>query len=228
MSFLDKILEFCVERNISHARFEREAGLGKGTISKWLHGGYSPSLRSQKRAAAYMHMSVDNLMRDDSEDLIYGPGITDTWSGRPDIVRDSSVRYIPVLKYPHSGITSPEDVVSHFPVLPGIIEDPESCYSFSMSDSSMSPEIERDDLLIIRRVSEPSTGDISIVKTPVDEQTLCRKVVFNDDLIILQPFNRHYDPQVYKIEEAGLMPVTFEGKVIAIVRSIAGADGREQ
>lgn len=220
MSFLDKIDEFCAERNISATRFEREAGLAKGLIPKWRSKGFYPSYKSQIRAAARMGISVEDLMRDDPADF-YGE-IADNKSHKPDIVLDATVRYIPVYRYAGPGSPEPEDILMHLAVLPETLDSADECFGMPIEDSSMAPDIMTGDIVIVRRDPSPVSGDIVIVTEPGDK-TLCRRLIIKGDDIILQPLSNHYAPSIYRKEECELVQLVFAGKVIAIVRRISSS-----
>ena len=218
MSFLDKIDEFCAERNISATRFEREAGLAKGLIPKWRSKGFYPSYKSQIKAAARMGISVEDLMRDDPADF-YGSNTLDNKSPKPDIVRDATVRYIPVYRYTGPEMPEPAEILTHLAVLPETLDSADECFGMPIEDSSMSPDIMTGDIVIVRRDPSPVSGDIVIVTEPGDK-TLCRRLIIKGDDIILQPLSNHYAPSIYRKEECELVQLVFAGKVIAVVRRI--------
>lgn len=214
MNYLDKILAFCRERHISVTRFEREAGLSKGIISKWKTQGFTPNYRSQKRIAAYMNITVEDLMREIPDDAVSYS------SSLPDIVRESAVRYIPVLAgIPGDDPVREDSVLKYLPALPETIEFAESCYAMKMPDSSMTPEYCAGDTIIVLRCSDPDSGDIVVASSP-GAPVLVRKLIREKNGVILQPFNRHYDAVSYRYEEMDLYPVEFSGKVVGIFRDI--------
>ena len=218
LNFLDKIYAFCAEHNITTAQFEREAGLSKGMISKWKTKGFMPNYRTQEKIAAYMKMTVEDLMRKIpaavTADLIH-EGLHST-----DIIRDSSIKYIPVLndviEELHDG---PGNAGSYLPVLPDSAGYAGNCFAMLMPDSSMMPEFNTNDILIIQRCSEPASGDIVVVCVP-GEMPLVRKLVREKDRIILQPFTRQCNAVSYTIEEMDLIQAAFIGKVIRMEREI--------
>ena len=218
LSFLDKIDAFCAERNISVTRFEREAGISKGLIPKWRSKGFMPTYKSQLKIAARMGISVEDLMRDGPADL-HSKAIPDNWSHKPDIVRDATVRYIPVYRYAGPESPEPDDILMHLAVLPETLDSADECFGMPIEDSSMSPDIMAGDIVIVRRDPSPASGDIVIVTEP-GNKTLCRRLIIRGDDIILQPLNNHYAPSIYRKEECDLVQLVFAGKVIAIIRRI--------
>lgn len=218
MSFLDKIDAFCAERNISSTRFEREAGIGKGLISKWRNNDLIPSYRSQMKAATRMGITPEDLMREDPVDIYSGP-VPDNWSHEPDIVRDATVRYIPVYSYEDLEFKNADKsgIITHLAFLPETLESAGECFGLIIEDSSMAPDFQPGDIAIIHADEEPDSGDIVIAVTP-GEKALCRRLIISGNNYILQPFSKHYVPVVFSKEELDFLPVVFKGKVIAAYR----------
>ena len=221
MNFIDKIDAFCAENNMSRARFAREAGLAKGLISKWEKQGFIPRYSTQQKIAARMNITAEELMSDAPYDPSRRAAASSENPYAPLYASEVSVRYIPVYRYisSHEEAPDPENVLTLIPVLPENFDAADECFGYSVPDSSMSPHIEPGDIAIVRRDPEPANGDIVVVSTP-GEETVCRKLVIKDDYVILQPFNRHFDPTVYRVEEIDFLPVIFNGKVIAVIRSV--------
>lgn len=220
MSFLDKIDEYCHQYNIKQTPFEREAGLPKGIISKW-RSGTKPRVDSLQKVADYMKIPLKDLMSTDAADIYGIRPVPDSWSDAPDVVRDSALRYIPVYRSPDSVAHDPDpaDIVTHLAVLPDNTPDADECYGVTITDSGMSPYIESGDVVVIRADEDPASEDIVVVYTP-GTGSICRKLVREGDNLILQPFNRHFNAIVFRQEELDLLPVTFKGKVIGIIRNV--------
>ena len=220
MSYLDKIDRYCDQHMMKQSRFEREAGLSKGLISRW-RTGTVPRIDSLQKVADYLTITMDDLMSPDASDLTAGRPFLDSWSSAPDVVRDSSLRYIPVYRYisPGSASDALPEVLTHFPVLPDNLPSAEECFGLIIRDSSMSPEIEPGDIAVVRNDPEPASGDIVIVSVPGSD-TMCRRLIRRSDCLILQPFSRHFDPEVYRTEEVDLLPVIFTGKVVAVIKPV--------
>ena len=216
MNFLDKIDAFCREHHISASRFEREAGLAKGLISNWRrYKGRYPSYASQMNVAAYMNISVADLMREIPEDAVV------VHQDEPDIVRESAVRYIPVLAgLPGDDPIEPDMILKHIPALPETLESADNCFAMKVPDSSMVPEYYAGDIIIVLRCPEPDSGDIVVASVPGDDPVIIRKLIRKKDGIILQPFSRHFDAVSFRSDEIDMYPVEFSGKVIGLFRDI--------
>lgn len=62
---LDKIRALCAERKVGIADLEASALLGKNTVYRWDRA--YPSADKLKRVADYFGVTVDELLKDDSE-----------------------------------------------------------------------------------------------------------------------------------------------------------------
>lgn len=221
MSYIDKIDEYCKQHKISHTRFEREAGIGKGLISKWKSKGITPRIDSLRKSANYMKIPFQELMRDDPALMTGEYRLPGSGTDYPDALYEATPQIIPVYRYLNQDDTppSPEEVLTHFAVLPDNIESADECFGYTIKDSSMSPYIEAGDVVIVRSDDCPDSGDTVIVCTP-GEQTVCRRLIRDRGTLVLQPYNPHYEPEIYREEELELLPVIFKGKVTAVIRLV--------
>ena len=218
MDFLDKIYAFCTEHNISVTRFEREAGIAKGLISKWKSQGFKPSYNTQKKIEAYMGIPSENLMCKIPD----AASADSAYPAQPDMIRDASVRYIPVLwDVAGSASSDKENIASYIPVFPDMLSDPDNCFAMKITDSSMLPELDPGDVVIVQRCEQPDHGDIVVACSP-GKPAVCRKLVREEEGIVLQPFNRHFDSVSYRHEEMDMLPLMFVGRVIGMHRDIIG------
>lgn len=62
---LNNIRALCAERHISISALEIEVQLGKNTVYRW--GALFPSVDKVQRVADYFGVTVDELLKDDSE-----------------------------------------------------------------------------------------------------------------------------------------------------------------
>ena len=221
VNYIDKILAFCKEHHISETRFAKEAGLAKGLLPKWKkkEEGFRPHQDSLRKVAARMNISVEDLMCETPVELHSAAG---------DIVRDSAIRYIPVLNdIPDEWPVPDEEIITHLTTLPENLKDSSDCYGFMIRDKSMAPDIDRGDIAIVKLDDNPASNDIVIVSTP-GEATMCRRLKRQKDGIILQPYCKHFDPIFYSYSEMDLLPVFFSGKVVALVRPLNSSSASVQ
>ncbi len=221
MSYIDKIDEYCVQHKISQTKFEKEAGLSKGLISKWRSGAATPRMKTLEKAADHIGITINELMREDAADYYRQKQVPDSRPDRPDAVRDASVKYIPLYRElnPCSAELDPASIKTHYAVMSDSLPDTDDCFGYTITDSSMSPYILAGDLVIVCKDNEPDEGDLVLVSSP-GEDTVCRKLIRQDDCFILQPFNRHYDARMYRQSELDFLPVYFRGKIVTVIRNI--------
>lgn len=62
-----RIVGLCTKKGIAIKRLEEELGLGEGSVGKWKKS--APSAYSLKRVADYFGTTVDELLRDDGEEV---------------------------------------------------------------------------------------------------------------------------------------------------------------
>lgn len=66
----DKVLHFCKEKNIPLYIFEKECGLGNGTITGWKNS--NPRIDSLQKVAKKMGVSIEKLL--ENEAIEHGKG----------------------------------------------------------------------------------------------------------------------------------------------------------
>lgn len=64
----ENIRKRCKARGVSINAVEEAAGIGKNVIYKWQKG--QPSLKSLKAVASYFDCTVDDLMREETEQTV--------------------------------------------------------------------------------------------------------------------------------------------------------------
>ena len=60
MTLLERVKELCEKRGVSINRFEKEAGLTRGSVAKW--DDHAPSGQKLEKAASYFGVSVNYLL----------------------------------------------------------------------------------------------------------------------------------------------------------------------
>lgn len=64
MVVLDNIDTYCERHGISRKRFERDCGLGNGTISKWQNSGQNPSVRTLMKIELKTGIAVTTWLKE--------------------------------------------------------------------------------------------------------------------------------------------------------------------
>ncbi len=94
--------------------------------------------------------------------------------------------------------------------------DEENCYVIrAKGDSMQNAGIFNEDFVIVRYQEQLENGEIGVIL--VDGEATIKRVLFQENKIVLQPENKHYSPLVIDPEKTYLR---FCGKVIGVVRKI--------
>ena len=82
---------------------------------------------------------------------------------------------------------------------------------------SMQPDLNENDIVIVKSQSDANNGDIVIAKVNGDE-ACCKKLFKNNDGIILHSLNPSYPPMFFSQSDIQDKPVAIIGKVIELRR----------
>lgn len=216
---MDRIMDLLHERHMSTRKLEREAGLGVGTITRWKER--NPNTDSIKKVADVLGVSVAYLTGD-SDHRTEEDALIDKWNkqmkaGLADEVRriEAGIR-IPVLGAVPCGI--PSDAVEFldsddWEEISEQLSRQGMFYGLKVKGDSMSPRIQEGDVLIVQSVPDAESGSVVIVKVNGDE-ACCKKILKQNDGIVLQSFNPAYDPMYFNKEDIQNKPVQIIGKVV--------------
>ena len=81
----------------------------------------------------------------------------------------------------------------------------------------MYPEYREGDIIICEKIQDCENGDECVVMVNGNDGTF-KKVLKNENGIILQPLNSEYQPMVYTNEQIENLPVKVIGKVVELRR----------
>ena len=216
---LNRIDEVCQEKKWSRRKLEREAGIGVGSISKWVK--VTPSASNLKKVADALGVSTAFLTGDSEyrseKDAVIAKWTADQSAGLQDEVRriEAGIR-IPVLGDVPCGIpTEAIEMVDaeEWEEIPEKLARTGKFYGLIAKGDSMSPRIQAGDVLIVRQQSTAESGDLVIAKINGEEAT-CKRLLKQEDGIVLQPFNPVYSPMYFSNAEVQTKPVVIIGKVI--------------
>lgn len=216
---LQRIDDLCREKKWSRRKLEREAGIGVGSISKWMK--VTPSTTNLKKVADALGVSTAFLTGDSDfrseQDAVIAKWTAQQQSGLQDEVRriEAGIR-IPVLGDVPCGIpTEAIEMVDadDWEEIPEKLARTGTFYGLIAKGDSMSPRIQAGDVLIVKQQSTAESGDVVIAKINGDEAT-CKRLLKQEDGIVLQPFNPAYSPMYFSNADILKKPVVIVGKVI--------------
>lgn len=216
---LNRIDEVCHEKKWSRRKLEREAGLGVGSISKWMK--VTPSASNLKKVADALGVSTGFLTGESDhrseKDAVIAKWTEEQSEGLQDEVRriEAGIR-IPVLGEVPCGI--PIEAIEMLDAydweeIPEKLARTGAFFGLKVKGDSMSPRIQPNDVLIVRQQSDADSGDIVIARVNGHE-ACCKKLLKQKSGIVLQSFNPNYEPMYFSTKDVEETPVVILGKVI--------------
>ena len=206
MEFMDRINELCKERKISKRQLERDAGIGVGSSSKWKT--FTPNNATMTKLANYFGVSISYLTGESE----YRNDQEAQWAVQydDDALEMESIRYekgcrIPVYDSVPQDL-APEDAIGWEEMSYRFVRGG-TFFGLEMIDESMAPRIDRYDTLIIKKQDSINDGQIALIEY---DGYMIRKIIIQDDGVILQPFNPKYIP----IYVADINNIKIIGRVI--------------
>lgn len=214
MYFLENVLAYCKTNDLSEAAFEKGAGLSKGQINKWKKGTV-PRISSMQKSADFIGIKLVDLMNN----VLFGEGTTVEFDGvnTKDGQTSLNIPIVNLKRKTDEEVGSDACIDLDSILLNSVISSPD-CFAMIIYDNSMEPAIRMYDIVIADKSTVAKSGDIVTVSTPGDD-VLCRKLVYTENGIILQPVNPEYAPVYYSNLEIEDLPVAITGRVIGLIRT---------
>ena len=111
-----------------------------------------------------------------------------------------------------------EDVIDTEEIPIEMLKGGKQYFGLLIKGDSMSPEYRDGDIIILEKVEDCESGNECVVMVNGNEGTF-KKVIKNENGIILQPLNPKYQPMVYTNEQIEQLPVKIIGKVVQLRRN---------
>lgn len=229
-----KIKDLCNNAGITITGLESTLGFARGSLSKI--DNHKPSAEKLQKIADYFGIRVDWLQgtseykTDDELFLSYSENnlaITDViplnqygadWE---DKIKKGSL--IPIRGFSRAGIPNLaiEDInyddPSEWEEIDPKLAKAGTYLALRIKGDSMQPDLNENDIVIVKSQSDANNGDIVIAKVNGDE-ACCKKLFKNNDGIILHSLNPSYPPMFFSQSDIQDKPVTIIGKVIELRR----------
>lgn len=110
-----------------------------------------------------------------------------------------------------------EDIIDTEEIPADMLKGGKQYFGLLIKGNSMSPEYREGDIIILEKVDDCESGDECVVMVNGNEGTF-KKVLKNENGVILQPLNPEYQPMVYTNEQIEQLPVRIIGKVVELRR----------
>ena len=229
-----KIKDLCNNAGITITGLESTLGFARGSLSKI--DNHKPSAEKLQKIADYFGIRVDWLQgtseykTDDELFLSYSENnlaITDVipliqygadWE---DKIKKGSL--IPIRGFSRAGIPNLaiEDInyddPSEWEEIDPKLAKAGTYLALRIKGDSMQPDLNENDIVIVKSQSDANNGDIVIAKVNGDE-ACCKKLFKNNDGIILHSLNPAYPPMFFSQSDIQDKPVAIIGKVIELRR----------
>jgi len=205
MSLLEHIKELQeLNGNISINKLEKEAGLTRGSMSKW--DNHAPSYDKLKKVADYFGVTVEYLLTGEQAHH-------QEYSSLP---ASTGGVWVPVLGAVSAGI--PIEAIENIEDYEEITKDTAvqgEYFGLRIQGDSMEPRITSGDVVIIRKQGDCETGDVAVVLVNGDSATV-KRIKKRPEGILLIPNNNAYEPMFYSNKEIEDLPVRIIGKVVEL------------
>ena len=199
--------DFAEKCGISHTHLDSiEKGIDPRTGKP-----VSVTVETLKKIANAMGMTINDLLIQSGD-----VKIEDLQFDNANIVEvPSNTVKIPVLGVIKAGIPieAQQDIIDYVEIPKDWTRGGKEYYGLKISGDSMYPKYDNDDIVIFLKTNEVISGKDCAVMVNGFDATF-KKVLFQNDSIILQPYNSNYQVQIFDKEQIEQLPV----KIIGIAK----------
>ena len=206
----DKIKDLIIEKYGSVRQFALKIDIPYTTIDSILKRGIDNSNVSNViKMCKALDLSIDKTI--EKNDLISNLNFDNCIQ----VKNDSDIIKIPVLGVIKAGIPieAQEDIIDYIEIPKDWTKGGKEYYGLKISGDSMYPKYDNDDIVIFLKTNEIVNGKDCAVMVNGFDATF-KKVLFQNENIILQPYNSNYQVQIFTKEQIEQLPV----KIIGIAK----------
>ena len=204
-NFFSSNLKFLREKKgLSQNKLAEKVGVNQTTIARWETEEIKPSIDNVEQIANALNIGLPELL------------ISDLRFDNADVVDiPSNTIKIPVLGVIKAGIPieAQQDIIDYVEIPKDWTRGGKEYYGLKISGDSMYPKYDNDDIVIFLKTNEVISGKDCAVMVNGFDATF-KKVLFQNDSIILQPYNSNYQVQMFNKEQIEQLPV----KIIGIAK----------
>lgn len=188
MIFKKLLVQYEVDHNLSHEQMAKLCGVSRATYFRWLAGNTKLRVRTKENVSKVL--DIDNI----------------------DEVLEESENYKPILGKTRAGydMIAEQDIEGYIKVTH---EDAKQGDYFLRveGDSMEGSHIYDGDLIYVQQCDAVESGTIAVVL--IGDEATVKKVIYKNDLLILEASNPKYDSRYFTPEEVDDLPVRIIGKV---------------
>ncbi len=183
------------EQNLTQSELAKKLGVAASTVGMYERGEREPDFATLEKISTFFCVNMNTLL------------------GREEVLRRTGVK-IPVLGKVAAGIpiTAVENILD-YEEISGDMAASGEYVALRIAGSSMEPRMFDGDVVIVRIQNTVEHGEVAVVLVDGCDATV-KKVQFQKDGILLQPFNTSFEPLFYNNKEIAELPVTVFGKVV--------------
>ncbi|MBQ7875579.1 MAG: helix-turn-helix domain-containing protein [Oscillospiraceae bacterium] len=183
------------DHDMTQKELGQKLGLATSTIGMYERGEREPDFETLEKIANFFCVSMNALL------------------GKEDSVKPAGKK-IPVLGKVAAGIpiTAVENILDYEEISTEMASSGDYV-ALKIVGSSMEPRMYEGDVVIVRVQDTVEHGEVAVVMVDGSEATV-KKIQFQKNGILLQPFNPSYEPLFYSNSDIENIPVRIFGKVV--------------
>lgn len=194
MKINERIRTLRLKSNLTQAELAQKLMVSPSTVAMYERGEREPNFETLTEISHVFGVSISYMFGENNSPL-----------------------KIPVLGYVAAGIPieAITDILDYEEIAPDMLNDGSEYFALRIKGDSMEPKISDGDVVIVRKQSTCDSGQICIVCVNGDEAT-CKKVIRQDNGIMLVPNNPTYQVTFYSNKEIEDKPITILGRVVEL------------
>lgn len=218
-SFSNRLKKAMALRGIKQSELSSKAHLDKSLISNYVNGNYNAKQENIHAIALALDIDEGWLMGYDTPMERKDDISTINIDNARYIKASTQMVKIPVLGKIPAGIPieAIEDILGYEEIPISMLRNDTNYFALKVEGDSMIPDYKEGDILIIRQQSDCDSGDDCVVMVNSDDATF-KRVIKQNNTLILKPLNNTYEPYVFTAEEIISKPVNILGICIEIRR----------
>ncbi|MBQ7308010.1 MAG: helix-turn-helix domain-containing protein [Clostridia bacterium] len=199
---MNKFKELRKSKKITQNQLSKDLGVNQATISKWESDVSFPDYSTLIKIAKYYKVSIDYLLNDNNNENQHQGGIK-----------------IPVLGVIPAGIPieAIEDIIDYEDISYALSKTG-NFFALKVKGDSMSPQIEEDDILIIKQQEDAQSGEVCVIMLGNDATV--KRIKKDVNGIWLIPNNPSHQPMFFNNSEISSLPLKILGKAVEARRHL--------